>query len=32
MFHPGVIVTGSNLRSTFPIIKRWCSPELPTNV
>ena len=32
MIHPGVIVTGSNLRSTFPTIKGWCSPKLPTNV
>jgi hypothetical protein len=26
------IFAGSNLRSTFPIIKGWCSPALPTNV
>jgi hypothetical protein len=30
--HPRGIFVGSNLSSTLPITKGWCSPALPTNV
>jgi len=32
MIHPDVTVTGSNLGSTFPFMKGWCSPAFPFNV